>query len=182
MKKMPESLKFSLFLALLGLICAGLLALVNSITSPIIENMKQEELQETLKDVGITKDLKEITPDKYVNGVKKIYSGKDDADKECYVFEVEKSNTYTSFTTLVVFYKEKYLIKTVVVLKTDKITTHNKDQDFINNDFNLPGSTPEDYEDNFANVSGATYSSESVKAAVTSAYLQVVELIKGGLI
>jgi electron transport complex protein RnfG len=61
---MNKSLKYGLFLAILGIIVGGLLAFVNSVTAPLIAQKQIEEVLPMLKEVShTTKNFKDLTKD-----------------------------------------------------------------------------------------------------------------------
>lgn len=177
-KKMPHVLHLTLFLFVLGVICAGLLSLVNQITKPVIEANVQKELEATLASVNVTepKLLEEVT---LVAGVDKVYQGKVDGTTECYVFQVTVKNSYTTITTLVVIGKTDALVKAVATVSgTPSYTTHGKDSGFINNNFGLIGAGSTNYQDQFKGVASATVSSSSILEAVKLSYQQMKGLAK----
>ena len=103
----------SLFLAVLGLVCAGMLAVVNHITEPIIQDNKRKELEKQLEVINI-KDPTEVECE-LIKGVDAVYSGiynKGEKDEtECYVFQVTVKNDYTSITTIIAIGKEHVMEK-----------------------------------------------------------------------
>ena len=177
-------LSLSLFLAILGLICAGILAIVNNITSPIIEQNKIKELEKQLSVINI-KDPKVVECD-LIKGVDAVYSGiynKGLSDEnECYIFQVTVKNDYTSITTIIAISKTNGKIIALSPLSGDpSYTTHGKNNDFKGNDFGLVGSNNNGINSAFENVAGATKSSESIKKAAKLAFEQY-ELLKSNVI
>lgn len=178
-KKMPHILHLVIFLTILGVICAGILALVNNITAPIIEGNLQEELESSLNTIGV-KEAKEVT-DQYennlVDGVEKIFEGKLEGTM-CYVFQVSNKNSFTTITTLVVLAKDSGVILKVNPLSgTPSFSTHGKDDAILNHDFGVNGRNENDFETYFNAVSGATVSSGSIKASISIAYAQYNKII-----
>lgn len=171
-KRMPDILKLTIFLAVLGLICAGLLAGMNKITAPIIEKNKQKELEATLAAVGVKNPVL-VNDAQLVNGVKAIYEGQID-NADCYVFEISVANQYTNITTLIVIGKTDQAIKALSpVAGTPSFTTHGLDKAFNGNDFGVIGSNQNTYKSAFITVSGATVSSGSISKALELAYEQL---------
>ena len=169
----------SLFLAVLGLVCAGMLAVVNHITEPIIQDNKRKELEKQLEVINI-KDPTEVEC-KLIKGVDAVYSGiynKGEKDEtECYVFQVTVKNDYTSITTIIAIGKEKGKIVALAPLSGDpSYTTHGKNDSFVMNNFGLIGSGSNNINSSFESVAGATKSSESIKNAAKLAYEQFFTL------
>lgn len=170
-KGMPDILKLTLFLAVLGLICAGLLAGMNRLTAPIIEKNKQKELETTLAAVGVKNPVL-VVDIELVGGVRAIYEGQIN-NADCYVFEVSVTNQYTTITTLVVIGKSDRIIKALSpVAGTPSFTTHGLDGSFSGNNFGVVGANQSNYQSAFENISGATVSSGSISRAVALAYEQ----------
>ena len=169
----------SLFLAVLGLVCAGMLAVVNHITEPIIQDNKRKELEKQLEVINI-KDPTEVECE-LIKGVDAVYSGiynKGEKDEtECYVFQVTIKNDYTSITTIIAIGKEKGKIVALAPLSGDpSYTTHGKNDNFVMNNFGLIGSGSNNINSSFEAVAGATKSSESIKNAAKLAYEQFFTL------
>lgn len=165
------------FLAIVGIICATLLSVVNAITYPIILENEFKSLNATLSalDVQVTEDLtEELEKDKnMLDGVNNVYAGVHADSTNCYVFEVNANNNFTSFKVLVVISKEDGKILTLSTVGESGFTTHGKDSLFKGNDFGLTNSTSSSLDANFISVSGATVSSDSILVAVKLAYKQL---------
>ncbi len=171
-KKMPHILHLVIFLSILGIVCAGLLAIINNITAKYIEENKYKELVSTFEAIGVSSP-KELTNQTLVDGVEKIYLAKMD-DADCYVFQVKSKNSFTTIDTLVVINKETEVILAVRPISgTPSFTTHGKDGSIQNHDYNVKGSTSSTYEEYFSAVSGATISSGSIKNSIRLAYEQL---------
>lgn len=155
-----EIAKLALFLTVLGIICAGLLALVNSLTSPVIEKNKQKELEETLKVINVQSPT-ELTDIELVENMDAVYTGTVDG-VECYVFQTTVKSTFKTITTLFVVSKSDKKIINVATTVGDGLTTHNMDKEMLESKFGLIGSTSANYSSNFAPVAGATISSNSI--------------------
>lgn len=166
-----EIFKLTLFLTVLGVICALLLAIVNSVTAPRIEALKQKELEETLAVINV-KNPTEITNVEFVEGVDAVYTGSVN-NAECYVFQTTFKSSYsTMVTTLIVINKAD---KKVVAVKTvgTGLTTHNMDNALLSSDFSLVGSTDANYKANFTPAAGASASSTCVLQGIEAAYTQL---------
>ena len=174
-KQMPHILKLSLFLFILGFICAGLLAGVNYLTAPVIEQNKIEEVQKALEEVGL-KNAKDVTSNvTLVNGVESIYEGVNDKGEVCYAFNTLIKNQFTSVTTMVVINLGTKAIENIKVMDTTSITTlgPGKDKEFINSDFGVIGKNESEIESSFVGISGATVSTGSVRKAIKASYEQL---------
>ncbi len=165
MKKMPRILYLALFLLILGVISGGLLAVVNSITSSVIEENAQKELEKTLEKVNV-KNPKDITEAVELrDGVKNVYKATFD-DEICYVYNVTNANKYTTVNVLVVISESTGKILNLSVSGSPSITTHGLDSNFTG-DLNLIGSNNSD---SLISVSGATFSRNSIKVCIDNAF------------
>ena len=168
-------LSLSLFLAVLGLVCAGLLACINHITAPIIEENRMKELEKQLEIINIKEPT--IVDCELVKGVDAVYTGvynKGLSDEtECYVIQVTVKNDYTQITSVVAISRSSGKIVALAPFSGDpSFTTHGKNGAFENNDFGLVGSGSSSINTAFENVAGATKSSESIKTAAKLAFEQ----------
>lgn len=176
MKKMPRILYLALFLLILGVISGGLLALVNSITSSVIEENAQKELEKTLELVNV-KNPTDITSTIILEGgVKNIYEATFN-DDSCYVYNVTNSNKYTTVNVLIVISKTDGKILNINVSGTPSITTHGFDSNFIN-DLNVIGKTNSD---SLIVVSGASVSRNSIKACIDDAFATYTKQVAKGV-
>ena len=176
MKKMPKILYLSLFLLALGVVAGGLLSFINSVTAPIIEERKFEELKASFVDMGV--DLKSTAIEtEYVDGVKAAYEATY-KKQDVIAFDTINKNTYTEVSVVVVLSKATGEVLTVKVSGTPKITTHGFDGNFTDKGLNLTGKTNVDQIPEKI-VSGATVSSVSVRTCVAAAFEQY-KLIVGG--
>ncbi len=92
---MNKSVKYALFLIILGIICAGILAIVNAWTSPIINKKKLEKVIETLEkvdNVNEWEDITDINKQTLSEGITALYIAKDKDNKE------EKTIAYNIIT------------------------------------------------------------------------------------
>ncbi len=169
-KKMPYVLHLTLFLFVLGAICSLLLSIVNFYTKGIINKNEQEQLRQTLEEVGLY-DFKTMTNDyQLIDGVVEIYEGKSKAGKALIATLVEKDNRYVTIKSLIVLAKEEGIVENIKVIGNS--TSHNMNDQF-NQDFGIIGSTSKDYADKFQIVSGATVSSNTIKESIDIAFKQL---------
>ena len=173
-KKMNHTVHLALFLAVLGVICAGLLALVNMITTPFIEANLQKELEKTLEVIKV-KEPTQLDVE-LIDGVEAVYEGivnkGEVTEAPCYVIQTKVKNNYTTVTTLIVINKDNGSIITVKPIGSG-LTTHNKDADLIASDFGVIGATSSDYLSKFQPVADATVSSGSISEGIKLAYEQL---------
>lgn len=162
-----------LFLTVLGIICAGLLSGVNALTKGKIAENEQKKLEQSLEALNIQSPV--IVDVEYVSDdIKGVYEGSYSGNGEsvsCYVFEVEQKNKFTTFTTLVAISKDGSLLA-ITPKGSSGFTTHGMDASFIGNNFGIIGSTSDNFASNFQGVSGATYSSGSIKGSIELSYEQ----------
>lgn len=176
MKKLPYPIYLAIFLSILGLLSAGILAGVNILTTPARLENEKKELEKTLAEVEVTSPVKlEV---ELISGVKVVYQGIKN-DEECYVFNTENTNEYVTVKVLVVINKASGKIMDLVVAKG--ATSHGFDNQFSNNKFGLVGEANTNKINPDAKigvVTGATVSSRSVKKCVDQALAQY-NLVKG---
>ena len=167
---MNKTLKYGLFLLVLGVIVGGLLALVNSVTSPIIkENEVNKVLPELKKVSPESENFVDITED-YVlpEGIKKIFK---DEDNNIYIYWVSTTG-YASgnVDTLVGFDANTKKILDARVTIANKQTAGIGDQ-VLNHDFKTAGKDPSIYANldiptlkspEYEIITGATISSKAV--------------------
>lgn len=163
------------FLAIIGIVCATLLSVVNAITYPIILENEFKSLNATLSalNVEVSEDLTESLGDDLLEDVNNVYSGKHSGSTNCYVFEVNAKNSFTTFKVLVVISKQDSKVLTLSTVGESGFTTHGKDSSFKGNDFGLSNSASSSLDANFTPVAGATVSSDSILEAVKLAYEQL---------
>ena len=118
MVKMSNTLKYTIFLIVLGLISGGLLAFINSITDPIIQERKEKEIQDKLIDAfpGFS-STKEVTSefDDLGNNIGAIYLvGDEDGKLLTVVYEVYANGYGGKVVTLIGFNPEGKIVNAVV--------------------------------------------------------------------
>ncbi len=168
MKKLPYPAYLALFLGILGIISAGLLAGINILTAPAIKANEEKKLAEQLKviEVESPKILEVELLENVQNAYEGLYSG-----KEVYVFNVQNKNQYLTIQTLVVITKEDGKILNISV-GLPATNPPGIGGSFEGVKFGLIDATQEDYDSKFDKVTGATISSNSVKACVKLAFDQ----------
>lgn len=142
---MNKSLKYGLFLAILGIIVGGLLAFVNSVTAPLIAEKQIEEVLPMLKEVSKTSNtFKDVTKDfdNLPTNINKVF---EDEGKSIVVYWITTTGyAGGEIKTLVAFdIKTKKIIDTKVSSTTnqtagigDQVETYN---------FNTAGQDPQKY-------------------------------------
>lgn len=154
-----DIIKLAVFLTVLGIICAGLLALVNSVTAPIIEKNKSKELEKTLEVINV-KNPVVLDDVVLLEGVDQVYEGTINGT-DCYVFQTTIKNSYTTITTLFVVSKSDKKIVEVAPIGAN-LTTHSFDKDILESNFGLIGTNSTNFESSFEVVAGASRSSDSI--------------------
>jgi len=166
MKKMPRSVYLSLFLLIVGVIAGGVLAGINMLTAPIIEDNKLKELQASFAEIGVTITATEDA--ELLEGVTGLYSGTFEG-KEAFVITTSNANKYTTVNLISVVEKSSGSVLTAKVSGQPNITTHGFDGSFTNSGLGLIGATSGA---DLSKVSGATISTESVRACLDLALAQ----------
>lgn len=166
MKKMPRSVYLSLFLLIVGVIAGGILAGINMLTAPIIEENKLKELQASFAEIGVTITATEDA--ELLDGVTGLYSGTFEG-KEAFVITTSNANKYTTVNLITVVEKSSGSVLTAKVSGQPNITTHGFDGSFTNSGLGLIGATSGS---DLNNVSGASVSTDSVRACLDLAISQ----------
>lgn len=166
MKKMPRSVYLSLFLLIVGVIAGGILAGINMLTAPIIEENKLKELQASFAEIGVTITATEDA--ELLDGVTGLYSGTFEG-KEAFVITTSNANKYTTVNLITVVEKSSGSVLTAKVSGQPNITTHGFDGSFTNSGLGLIGATSGS---DLNNVSGASVSTDSVRACLDLAIRQ----------
>lgn len=159
---MSKTVKLTLFLGIVAAICTGLLASVNMITYPTIDNNnKQAQNKALAKLYADAKDFKEIELKDQPASVKQAFM----VDDNAYVFKVVKDGFANPIEFLIGFDKDgknsKYLV--LVVNDTKGFGSRVADEEFTNMMSNKSVS------DSFDTLSGATVSSSAVVAGIKDA-------------
>ena len=172
-KKIPKPVKYALFLAVLGLICGGLLGLVNYITSPIIEDAIHEESLAALEAENNTCDWSEVETSN--DNIDNIYEGKIGNDLELVAYKITTYGYKNGEITTIIFIKESKIANiTIISLKdqTSGIGTQVENEDYLNSfiDKDIAVYENDDAIEHNSNsvdvISGATYSSRAIISAV----------------
>lgn len=172
MDKFPQPLKLGLFLFVLGLLCATLLAVVNSFTAPVIEEAKSAQLAKTLGDLKSGVTFKDDTSSyTRLSGVRKVYGTYTGETQNGVIYQVNISGYAGVIEVLIGFNTDTNTVMGLKVLsqtETPGIGSKIVDFDFGLN--NKPFNTTD-----FNMISGATVSSNAVKAAVAIAQAQYAQ-------
>ena len=166
MKKMPRSVYLSLFLLIVGVIAGGILAGINMLTAPIIEENKLKELQASFAEIGVTITATEDA--ELLEGVTGLYSGTFEG-KEAYIITTSNGNKYTTVNLIAVIEKSSGSVIAAKVSGQPNITTHGFDGSFTNSGLGLIGATSGA---DLNGISGATFSVDSVRACLDLALAQ----------
>lgn len=181
MKNMPKTIKYSLFLVILGIIAGVLLAYVNSITAPLITAREEAELKEVLESYFVCDKFSDATADYELDkGIEKVYFGYIDNALSLVIYQASANG-----------YAGKVISLVGIDFSTDKIVdvpVANADSEtsgigslVVGHDFDLAGKNIGDYE--FEVIAGATVSSKAVKASLEAAvnhYLKNKDLFVKG--
>ena len=155
---MNSGLKSGLVLLVLGIICGTLLALVNSFTQPLIEQIEEKEKYEALGEFYVLDDF-DLTVKENVNenGVQSIFVLKQNGTIEAIVYQVAATGYNGPVTMLIAVNKD-------FTVEGYKVINHKEDAgfgaDIVENDFNV--STVTDLS-GFDSVAGATFTSRAIK-------------------
>lgn len=175
---MSKPLKYGLFLLILGIICSGLLALVNSFTAPIIEKREFEELQKVLKEVDSSSNSFEDVTDQFDNlpqSISKVFYGK----------KRNRDNTVIYWTTTYGYNGGEIKVLTVIdyqdgTIKATKVTAAEKQTAgigdlIITHDFKVIGRNVEFFAGkNFEDITSAGIEAISGATVSSKAFLEGV--------
>ncbi|HHU56507.1 MAG TPA: FMN-binding protein [Acholeplasmataceae bacterium] len=186
---MSKPLKYGVFLLVLGVICAGLLAFINSFTAPIIEKREFDEVVKVLEEVDEDSNSFEDVTDEFDNlpaSISKVFYGT----------KRNRENTVIYWTTTYGYNGGEIKVLTVIdyktgVIKATKVTAAEKQtagigDKIITYDFKTVGRDAQFYaEKNVENIaesgleiiSGATVSSKAFLEGVIIASSHYVENI-----
>ena len=174
-----KTLKYGLFLCVLGIIVGVLLSVVNAITKPIIEEYENEKVQAMLKEYNSDYTWSENVSGNYndlSSDVQAIYIGKENYVNKVYVYQV-KGLGYGNGEIVSMVYIEEGTIKRVSIVsasnQTKGVGTNALEESFLENAY-LNRNVNE-----FANIkvtdhsnkevdvlSGATYTSRGILSSV----------------
>lgn len=159
---MSKTVKLTLFLGIIAAICTGLLASVNLLTYPTIENNNKQAQNKALYQLyPDAKEFKEIELKDQPASVKQAFM----VDDSAYVFKVVKDGFANPIEFLIGFDKEgknsKYLV--LVINDTKGFGSRVADEEFSNM------MTNKSVNDNYDTLSGATVSSTAVVNGIKDA-------------
>ena len=171
MVKMSNTLKYTIFLIVLGLISGGLLAFINSVTDPIIQERKEKEIQEKLENAFDFSTSKEVTSefDDLGNNIGAIYLvGNEDGKLLTVVYEVYANGYGGKVVTLIGFNPEGKIVNAVVADASTE--TKGFGSELIGHDFKINDLEVVDFD--FFNsaqiISGATVSSTAAGTGINA--------------
>lgn len=172
MVKMSNTLKYTIFLIVLGLISGGLLAFINSVTEPIIQERKEKEIQEKLENAFEFSTSKEVTTefDDLGNNVGAIYLVGDANGKLLtVVYEVFANGYGGKVVSLVGFNPEGKIVNAVVADASSE--TKGFGSELIGHDFKINDLEVVDFDffDSAKIISGSTVSSKAAGTGINAA-------------
>ena len=191
-KEIQHILKLTIFLAVLGLICTTILSVVNYITKDAIANNQliQEEKEtqvivEKLENINVSniENITSYNTNNLINDSKskvlQIFKGLKE-EKNILAFKMYSKNDFVEFNTLVVLKEDNnnYVVEDVIVLSNPTSFGDSANKKFFNNNFNLKNSSKDEINNTFEIVAGTTYSSKSVRQAVSNAMEQISKGVK----
>ena len=145
---MNKTLKYSLFLLVLGILAGGLLAFVNSITAPIINERAKEEATRSLKEnfdyadyslnlVDNLVDEEDKDAYKNITGIYKAYD--ENGDLAAVIYQTQFMGYENEIVTQISINPDGTFENLVVVTKTNEPT--HQSGTVNEHDFNLGGNT-----------------------------------------
>lgn len=170
---MNDKIKSVIVLTVICLVVTALLAVTNSITSPIIAEARAEKVQKSLSTVlpDSSQFCEVELPENAPASVKAAYKA---ADGSYAVVLATKSAYSSGDMGITVGFSPEGEIKGIT------LTSYQESKDFGKDTYpqNYVGRNGADYEkvDSFA---GVTYSSKALKAAIGDAF-DLIEMLKGG--
>ena len=183
---MPKAVKYAIFLGVLGIIVGALLGLVNFITKPIIAKAEEAKVVASLNSVNDQYTWKESD----VEGVYRV--GTDDAGNiKMYVFKTTTKGYKSGDLEIMVFIAEDKIEEVIILSMTDQtkgIGTKISNEDYLNSfkgrdvsEFYHKSSSDYNNKNSVDVISGATYSSRGLIAALIYASDTYVDNVKGGM-
>lgn len=127
MKKLPNTIKYALFLVVLCLLAGGLLALVNSFTNPIITERNEKLLNDTLKKDFEADKYQEVT-EKYMKDFSKTsilnmyFAGDSEGNLKYIIYKVSKQGYGGPVVSLVAINVKTEKFEKVSVVDVSKET------------------------------------------------------------
>ena len=164
-----QPVKLGIFLFVLGVVCATLLATVNSFTAPIIEEAKSAQLAQTLGDLKSNVTFKEITSDySRLSGVRKVYGTYIGETLNGVIYLVNVSGYGGTIEVLIGINTDDDTLMGLKVLSQSE--TPGIGSKIVDFNFGVAGDSITANEFNM--ISGATVSSNAVKSALAIAKAQ----------
>ena len=164
---MNKTIRYALFLLVLGIIAGGLLAVVNSFTAPIIEERQREAVMEALNEhfdyPEYSLDRSDEYPDR-TSEITAIYFAFDEGnvDPVAVIYQVTTQG-YGGAVVSLVGIKADGTFDDVAVVEA-KNETPNLGTQIIGHDFGIKNESVNDY--SYDTIGGATKSSEAVHFAI----------------
>lgn len=174
-----KTLKYGLFLCVLGIIVGVLLSVVNAITKPIIEEQENEKVQSMLKEYNDTYAWSENVSNNYSNldnDIQAIYIGRENGLDKVYVYQV-KGLGYGNGEIVSMVYIENDVVSKVSIVsasgQTKGVGTNALEEEFLTNSYvgnsvvNYCYIKATEHSNKEVDVlSGATYTSRGVLSSV----------------
>lgn len=180
-----KTLKYALFLLVLGIIAGGLLALVNSFTAPVIEGRKRQAVKELLGEyfdyASFSTDKASLYPEKD-STIEAIYLAFDDEEDKvaaAVIFQVSAKGYGGPVVTLVGIKADGTFDDAVVV--EAKNETPGYGSKAIGFDFDVKNKSVDVKA--FKTITGATYTSNAVHKGIlaAAAHFKTIRNTLGGI-
>ncbi|HEY8395274.1 MAG TPA: FMN-binding protein [Bacilli bacterium] len=180
---MNKTVKYALFLLVIGIIAGGLLALVNSFTAPIIEERQRQAVMEAL---GEHFDYPSYSLDKAADypernsAIESIYYAFDEEDNLAAVIYKVSAKGYGGQVVTLVGIKADGTFDNAVVIEANN-ETQGIGSRVLEHDFGVKDENVNDY--SYDTVSGATVSSGAVHTGidVAAAHFKTIQGSLGGI-
>lgn len=164
MKKIPNWLRYSLVLLLLGMFSGGILAYFNALTSEIIEKIVENEMIEVLNDK--LPEYKDFNCDDISNTVpekekfKYVYKYSSGEDIKAVVYFINTKGYQNGLISILITidYETSKVVQFTIIDAKDQM------QKIFETDYNLLGADIDAF--NFTNMAGVTVSSNAIYGAV----------------
>lgn len=180
---MNKTLKYTLFLLVMGIVAGGLLALVNSFTAPIIEERQRQAVMEALGEhfdyPDFSLDKANEYPERNKN-ILAIYFAFDSEGKVAAVIYQTTAKGYGGQIVSLIGIKADGSFDNVAVVEAGSETKGLGTQ-VLDFDFGVNNESVNDY--SYNTISGATVSSEAVHAGidVAAAHFKSIQGTLGGI-
>ncbi len=174
---MNKRMTSGIVLLVLGLLCGILLAGVNAMTAPVIQERQLEKVNDTLEgfydmsqyDVEIV-DIKGDTIETAY-----VLDGKDSGTLDAVVYEASAYGYQSDVVLLIAINQDRTIHDYAVVSENE---TEGLGSDAVTHDFNLAGSSIDDLSE-FDGIAGATITSDAVLACFEAVQDRVDEELGG---